>query len=405
MNLPPRILVTHPWMAHGGSEAVAMWTLQALQDRARVTFLTASSFDPDRMNEIYGTTVRKDRIEIRKAPAVPGVNSAIQLVHFQRSLFERHCRTLAPRFDLCISTYNPVDFGRPAIQIIGDFSFSEELRNSLYPTRKSVHRESLLRKLYLGASRLLRRMGVPLVQPTDRILANSHWSADLLKVEFDIHHAPVLYPPVLLPDPERISPVNRDPLGFVSIGRIAPEKEIEKSIEILERVREAGHPVSLTLLGRFDDSDYSNQIAALVTERREWIRTPGFLDAREKRAVLESCSFAIHSCRIEAFGISVAEMAAAGCLPIVPAEGGASEIVARSALQYSQTGEAAEKIIALLEERSHAEKTRNELMKSTDRFSPANFMRQLRREVDRFLGKSSPKEKSRHARKAVSTTV
>ena len=54
------ILVAHPWMGRGGSEATAMWTLAALQDDYEVTFVTAAPLEfPDwtSLNAAYGTRV------------------------------------------------------------------------------------------------------------------------------------------------------------------------------------------------------------------------------------------------------------------------------------------------------------------------------------------------------------
>ena len=58
MNKARRILVAHPWMGRGGSEATAMWTLQALAespDEFEVTLVTASAVVWDELNARYGT--------------------------------------------------------------------------------------------------------------------------------------------------------------------------------------------------------------------------------------------------------------------------------------------------------------------------------------------------------------
>ena len=57
----------------------------------------------------------------------------------------------------------------------------------------------------------------------------------------------------------------------------------------------------------------------------------------------------IHARPGEAFGIAIAEMIVAGCLPFVPAEGGPSEIVDHNpALVYDTVDEAVEKIDSML---------------------------------------------------------
>lgn len=128
------ILVAHPWMGRGGYEATAMWTLAALQDDLEVTFVTAVPLqisDWASLNAAYGTRVDPEKLRLVRAPALPGVNGPRRLSHLQVRYFERFCHRLAADFDLCLSAYNPLYFGRPAIQLVGDFSFSEEMRRRL----------------------------------------------------------------------------------------------------------------------------------------------------------------------------------------------------------------------------------------------------------------------------------
>lgn len=131
----PTILIAHPWMARGGSEATAMWALEAPLPDHDVTFVTAAplgSDDWDSLNRAYGTRVDPKRMKVIKAPALPGVDGSRRLSHLQVRCFERFCRRIAGSFDQCLSAYNPIAFGRPAIQLIGDFSFCEETRVRLH---------------------------------------------------------------------------------------------------------------------------------------------------------------------------------------------------------------------------------------------------------------------------------
>lgn len=289
----PKVLVVHPWMGRGGSEAVAMWALQALQGRAEVTFMTASAMNWDALNAAYGTSVDPRRIRLLRTTKLPGVRSGAQFVHWQRAYFERQCRRASRGFDVCVSAYNPIDFGRPGIQLLGDFSFSESMRRRLYDANDEpfYHRQSLIRRLYLATGECLRGLGRPaLAERGDLAVANSEWSANLLAKYFGVLDAPVLYPPVTLsgpgktdaPAPAAGAPVERGPFAFACLGRIAPEKEIETVIAILDRVRNAGYPVTLDVIGQFDGGAYSDQIRRLTEARKDWIRTPGFLNSEEK---------------------------------------------------------------------------------------------------------------------------
>jgi glycosyltransferase involved in cell wall biosynthesis len=381
----PSILVTHPWMERGGSEATAMWTLQALQDDYDVTFATASPMNWGELNEAYGSSVDPGKIQQIRAPRLPTVDNARKLVAAQVRWFERFCHRIAGRFDLCISSYNPVDFGRPGIQLIGDFSFSEEMRKRLYIHGESrfCHQETFLRRAYLAGSALVGIRNRPLRERKDLILANSRWCVGQLEEFFQVPEAPVIYPPVILP--QAPADAVRDPLGFVCLGRVVPEKEIERMIAILEAVRERGFSVTLRLIGSLDDSEYSRKIGGLIAEK-DWIVPEGFLTLEKKQQILASMTYAIHGCRIEAFGIAVAEMASMGCVPFVPDTGGAGEIVPFPELQFATEEEAVEKIIDLLDHPDKAAEFRSRLSGQMDRFGPDVFMRELREHVLGFFG-------------------
>ncbi len=384
----PSLLVAHPWMSRGGSEATAMWTLEALGGDYALTFVTAaplSASDWESLNRAYGTRVDPAGLRLVRAPALPGVNGPRRLSHLQTRYFERFCRRLAPRFDLCLSAYNPIHFGRPAIQLVGDFSFSETMRRRLHSGGREAmrHRGTPLRRLYLKCGEWLGGPRPPLRERGDLVLANSDWTAGQLQEHFRMGRPGVLHPPVPLP----AAPVGtgRDPLGFVCLGRIVPEKEIERMVDILGRVRSLGFPVTFTIAGRFDGSSYARGIAALAERHRDWIRTPGFLHSEEKQRVLASHAFALHACRIEAFGIAVAEMAAMGCVPFVPSSGGAGEIVPFPELQFGSEDEAVSKIAALLRDPARAEALAARMPEQAARFSPARFAERLRRFVLDFL--------------------
>lgn len=382
-----RVLVAHPWMERGGSEATAMWVLTGLQDVCEVTFVTASPIDWDELNEAYGSRVDPSRIRLIRSRTLPGIRRAEQMVFAQLRCFEAFCRKIAGDFDLCVSAYHPIWFGRPGIQLIGDFSFSEEMRSRLYihGEERFVHRDTALRRFYLRLARLIGSDAPPLRERGDLVLANSRWSAGQLRDHFGVVDAPVLYPPVILPKAPADS--ERDPLGFVCLGRVVPEKEIERVVTILETVRERGRPVTLRLIGALDGSDYSRRVGDRIGGK-DWIRPEGFLTLERKHEVLASQSFALHGCRIEAFGIAVAEMASMGCVPLVPDTGGAGEIVGLPELQYGSNDEAVEKIERLIDSPERVGKIREQLTGAMNRFGPGGFVENLRDHVLGFQGPS-----------------
>jgi glycosyltransferase involved in cell wall biosynthesis len=385
LPLQPQILIAHPWMGRGGSEATAMWALHALQEVAKITFTTASPVDWDKLNSTYGTRVSPERIDLLPAPRIPGVATGTTLAYWQRAWFERFCSSVSGRFDACISAYNPIRFSRPAIQLIGDFSFNEEARQDLYPnaSEQARHRPSLLRKLYVSVGEQLAGRSDPGIAGSgDCVVANSRWTAGVLGHRFHLQDTPILYPPSSLHGDDREG--TREPLSFVCMGRITPEKEIETIIAILDRVRAAGHPVTLDLAGQFGADDYAARIRAMAGER-DWIRLVGFLDPDKKAELFASCSFGIHACRVEAFGIAVAEMAAAGLIPFVPSDGGAGEIVESEELIFRDGEDAVAKICNLIRSPSRHQALRASLRAGVARFRPERFAENLVSLVQEFM--------------------
>lgn len=384
--LPPKILIAHPWMGRGGSEATAMWSLHALQDIAKVSFTTASPVEWDKLNATYGTSVVPEKVTLLQAPRLPGVATGTKLAFWQRAYFERFCQTLPDDYDVCISAYNPIRFSQPAIQLIGDFSFDEGARLDLYPTAsdQAHHRPSLLRRLYLSfGDQLAGRGDGGIAGPGDLIVSNSKWTAEEMDQRFAIPDSPILYPPASSHEVE--GKQSRDPLGFVCMGRIMPEKEVESIIAILDRVREAGYPVTLDLAGQFGADPYSKRIARMAKERADWIRTPGFFGPKEKQEVFATRTYGMHGCRVEAFGIAIAEMAGAGLLPFVSSEGGVKEIVGLQELIYADIEDAAAKVISRIKQPESLEGMRRALQERVTRFRPEFFSQTLVRIVQDFL--------------------
>lgn len=389
-------------MGFGGSEATTMWAIQALQDSgAEVTFVTASDFDPQKFNRIYGTQVDAARLNFQRAPRLPGMKNGAQFAHIQSGYFQRYCRELAPHFDICISGYNLIDFGRPGIQLIGDYTWSEELRRELDPDAdlRGRHRNHLIRRLYLSLGDWLRGdRSRPLHARGDMVLANSSWTREILASnKLGLNDCPVVFPPVMYVPAggtDAADEVARQPYSFACLGRITPEKRIESIIRILARVREAGYPVTLDIAGVADDQTYGESITRLAESHGEWIRLRGFLASAERDALLASTAFGLHARPAEAFGIAVAEMAGSGCIPFVPDCGGPAEIVDDPALRFSTESEAVEKILAVLAQPESHDTLRRSLSESMSRYRPEQFMVSFLDQVERFLEQSLAEERS-----------
>ncbi len=382
-----KIGIAHPRFGHGGSEARAMWAIEALKDDYDVSLITAGDVDVAALNQFYGTIVRGNEISIRQSPIFIFLHRLKGADALRGAFYQRFCRKIAHEFDVLISAYNLCDFGLPAIHCIADFSWVEEIRIKFHPlplgARGLFHRDNLLRKCYLGLTRFVAQpSGRNLFSGEDLILANSQWSAGIIRDKYGVD-VDVLYPPVFDEFPKIL--FDSKEMGFVCIGRISPEKRIERIIEILREIRQREHDIHLHVIGATNETHYGKSVEDLCKAQGGWVIIEGSRFGGEKANLLCQHRFAIHACRGEAFGISVAEMVKAGCITFVPREGGQAEIVNHESLMYDNVEDAVEKIDAVLRKRKLQAELRQHLEKQGVKFSTNTFMDGLRTAVETFL--------------------
>jgi glycosyltransferase involved in cell wall biosynthesis len=132
------------------------------------------------------------------------------------------------------------------------------------------------------------------------------------------------------------------------IGRIAPEKQVERAIAILEAVRARGHSIRLHLCGQIENGLYGRRIARICRERADWIAIEGQVSGSRKAQILAHCRFGIHTRSAEPFGISVVEMVKAGGIVFAPNNGGQTEVLDHPDLLFENVPDAIDKISTVL---------------------------------------------------------
>ena len=379
----PRAAVVHPHLvAGGGSEAVALWTVKALQDDFRVTLITMGRPDLEALDRSCGAGVDPARVEVRALAVPPGLRTRFDALRGVR--LERHCRRHAGEFEVMISAYNAMDFGLPGIQHVVDFSFDDRLRRELHAGGGAAagpfHRASAGRSLYLAAAAALAgRRGDGWKR--NRTLACSAWVRDVLARRFAVA-AEVVYPPVAEAGATTPWPERED--GFVVMGRLVPEKGFGLVVDVLARVRER-RPVHLHVLGRPVRAAYAREIDRLRRRHGDWIRLEGPVYGPEKEAVLGRHKYGISGCRSEAFGIAVAEMVKAGAIVWVPDGGGQTEIVDHPDLIYADAAGAAAQILGTIGDPEREAGLRRHLAGRGAAFSGGRFVAETRAAVADFL--------------------
>jgi glycosyltransferase involved in cell wall biosynthesis len=382
-ELRPRVAVVHPRLVPGGgSEASTVWALQALQDEYRLTLITMGRPDLAALNAKYGTSLDERKIERRLLTVPLCMRKRFDALRGFR--LARYVRRHAGRFDVVISAYGLFDFGRIAIQRIGDFSFDDGLRSELHPAggavRRSIYNRSPARSLYLALGRILSG-GDQHAWKKDRLAANSKWTRDLLRERFGVP-SEVIYPPVAgvtdsIPWAERAD-------GFVVMARLVPEKGILFVVDVLRRVRKS-RDVHLHVLGRRDDAAYVRELEKAQRENADWMSLEGEVYGADKARFLAEHRYGISGCRQEAFGIAAAEMVKAGCLVWVPDGGGQTEIVSHPELIYLDHDDAAAKILSVLADPGKQSALRDHLKSRAEMFSTERYVREMRTLVRAFL--------------------
>jgi len=372
-----KIGILHPKLGRGGSEVRALWIIDALKNEYEVSLITSGTVDFQQINEYYGLNLNSQEFSVIQVPLPFFLQNTSKFAALRGRLIQRYCQKIAQNFDLLISTYNPCNFGKRAIQFIADFSFDEELREKL----KWYHKKNFFRKIYLKFCNLISPINYRKFK-SDIVVANSYWTAKLMKEKYGIETR-VIYPPVIGDFPN--IPYEEREQGFVCIGRVVPEKRIDKIIKILKKIRQRGNDVHLHIIGGVGKDSYGQFLRKLFQKHQKWIFYEGWLGKEKKKEVIARHRFGISACKNEAFGIAVAEMVKGGCIVFVPNGGGQVEIIDQPQLIYENIKDAVSKIERILCSPALQVRIRNHLITQGQKFSLENFQRSVRNIVSEFF--------------------
>lgn len=385
MSQRARVAVVHPGLGFGGSESPLLWTIQALKEDYDLSLITTGKIDVARLNAYYGTNLSPRDFSVRYAPLPVGLRNTAKFVGLKASFFHRYVRQAAGDYDVMIGCYGPMDFAKRGIQMIADFSFVDELRYDLNPGIRSWKQwwygHSPLRQLYLRTCWVINGAKAGGWE-RNLSLANSDWSANLLREKFGVD-SQTLYPPVDGGFPE--VPFGQRQNGFVCIGSVLPEKRMDRAIEVLRQVRAKGHDIHVHILGSLMDSPFGKKIQALADQHRKWVFLEGRVGGWEKKKLIAQHRYGIHARQNEPFGIAVGELVQAGCITFVPNGGGQMEIVNHPELIYGNDDDAVQKIVAVLENPPLQEALRSHLAQGAARFSAREFEARIQVVVREFL--------------------
>jgi len=379
-----RVLLVQPSMQPpGGGNGVAAWVLQALVAEYRVTVLSWRPVEIDPINRFFGTHLRPSEFDTIVVPRswrlmadhLPTPSTLIKL-----SLLMRYTRRISAGFDVVFGVHNETDYGRRGIQYV---HYPTYLRPRPKEDLRWYHRPRSGLNLYYAIADRIADFSLDRLK-ANFTLVNSDWTGERVSTFLGIETR-TLYPPVV--DPAPAVPWSERRNAFLAVGRISPEKEYERVMRILARVREHAPDITLTIIGTRDRhaGRYFRSLTSLAASLGSWIDFRDNLARDEVQALMASGRYGIHGMREEHFGMAPAEMARAGAIVWVPRGGGQMEIVGREpALMYESDDDAVQKISATLASASEQQRLREGLAIVSEQFSTTNFMQQVRTIVNDF---------------------
>lgn len=366
----------------GGGSAVGAWALQALRGRYETTVLSWTPIDLPSVNRSYGTALDEKGIRFETvSPVLRRVVDRIpaRLALLSMNLLFRKARSLHRRlgFDVVLCTNNEIEIGVPAVQYV-HYPWAALPRPD--QGEHWYHFETLL-TLYRWACR--RISGYRRERTSHNLtLVNSDWTGAVFQ---DFYRVPArtVYPPV----PGGFPPIpfaERED-GFICLGRLSREKEIEKLIDILARVRARGHAIRFHIVGHIDDRAYVRRLYRTARAHADWLSFHHDLTRDALCELIARNRYGIHGMLGEHFGIAPAELQKGGCITFVADDGGPLEIVGHDErLIYHSTDDAIEKIDRILNDEHLRMQVLRGVVERAGWFSETRFMADILSAVEDF---------------------
>ncbi len=381
-----RVLLVQPSMQPpGGGNGVAAWVLQALVREHRVTVLSWRPVEIEPINRFFGTHLSRsdfDTIVVPRSWRIIADHLPTPSTLIKMALLMRYTRRVSAGFDVLFGVYNETDYGRRGIQYI---HYPTYLRPRPKVDLRWYHPPQSGLNLYYALADRIADFSLDRLK-NNVTLVNSDWTGGQVAKFLGIPTR-TLYPPVVDPAPGLPWEERRN--AFLAVGRISPEKEYERVMRILARVREQVPDLTLTIIGTWDRHSrrYLRSLTTLAESLGSWIRFRDNLTRDDVRALMASHRYGLHGMREEHFGMAPAELARAGAIVWVPRGGGQMEIVGREpALMYESEDDAVTKITSTLASASEQLRLREKLAVSSEQFSTTRFTQQVRTLVSEFRG-------------------
>lgn len=371
-------LVHHNLLKHrGGGDLTCAWILEALKDDYDLTYITWGNIDLAEVDRFYGTRLEKSGMKVAAIPSLTAFRFENRPFRLIIALIERYMKKHRDDYDIMMSTYNEIDFGKRGIQFVqGPSRSSEGAKFYLLD-----YKESWIRKGYHGFCNWFSGFKVEHIT-RNLTLVNSQWGTKVYKETYGDFPTIETYLPVVLKMFE--IPWEKRTNDFLCVGDILPVKKTHESITVIRRLREMGHEVHLRIVGD-GVGPYADSVKA-EAKKYPFVTLEGRLNREKISELISKSRYGIHMRDYEGFGIAIAELAYAGCLIFAPGKGGGQvEVLNHNPhLLYEGLDDAVNKIDRILKDTKLREEVRKEMVQHAKKFSAENFVRRIQEAVRNF---------------------
>ena len=372
----------------GGGDYLPLTFISELQNKSSVTLAVDYKTGFERALQCFNVQIDKSRINI--VQLMPQGYMTSRHTGFHSFIRNVRLKKLARKADICISAANIIDFGRPAHHFINFLSGVDErfrfITNHVTPARASIAQQArhFLSECLLRSFLNMRSKRKIIRDPREHIYLTSAYVQKLMTDFYGSFSGTIFYPPTMF-EPQ-FDNISRDPLRVVYLGRITPEKHIPDICAIVEMARVlSGKDLKLIIAGPHDkNSELVKEIQSRIS-CNPWISILDGVFGAAKSKLLQSGTYAVHARRNEEFGISITEYMKAGLIPIVPDEGGSSEVVSSPELTYHDNKNAADILVRLLTDAEFHERQRRHCTERAKEFSCESYLARQRKLLDDII--------------------
>ncbi|MBS7620839.1 glycosyltransferase [Candidatus Bathyarchaeota archaeon] len=308
-------IITHPSLNRaGGAERVCISTIKALRDGGyKVKLFTIEKTDWHNLKFRFGETAKpyEERFLIKHVPGRDELSQALSIVPLYLSMLmynkTKHNFMINTQGDL-VSTIADICYVNAVPQRIA-YQYSLNKHQNFSWMRVSAKAYDL----YLRA--------VEKVFKNNILLVNSNFTRKVVK-RYLRRDSIIVYPPVEVDEFRRTEDFNDREDIIVTTARFRKWKHLN----IIPKIAKLVGTGRFIVMGIVDEA--SNQV---VEELKKAIQALGvsnriqlLINQPRKRylEVLKSAKVYLHTQPMEAFGISIVEAMASGCIPLVPQNGG-----------------------------------------------------------------------------------